>query len=76
MAKRGIELKNGIPVRCDYCKHNLGVNQRFGYMWHCSHLSFCVVFGMKHCKAKKDMKGDFEVDKIKYEEWKKSNSEK
>lgn len=71
--KRGNEEKDGIPVRCDYCLYNLGVNQRFGYMWHCSHLSFCVVFGLKYCQAKKNGKGDFALNETKYKEWKKSN---
>lgn len=75
MAKRKPETKNGVPVRCDYCSHNMGENKKFGYMWHCSHLSFCVVFGLKYCQAKKDGKGDFEINKIKYEKWKRLNSE-
>lgn len=69
MAKKGIETKNGIPIRCEYCKHNLGENKQFGHMWHCSHLSFCTI-SMGYCKAKRDGKGDFELDNEKYKEWK------
>ncbi|NDV68564.1 hypothetical protein [Dysgonomonas sp. 25] len=76
MAKKGIETKNGIPVRCEYCLHNQGENQRFKYMWHCSHLSFCVVFGLRYCEAKKNGKGDFEIDNEKYKKWEYINSEK
>lgn len=76
MAKQGVETKDGIPVRCEYCHYNLGENLRFRYMWHCSHLSFCVVFGQRYCQAKKLGKGDFLLDKTKYEQWKRLNSEK
>jgi len=68
MAKKGIETRNGIPVRCEYCKHNDGENKQFGYMWHCSHLSFCTI-SMGYCIAKKERKGDFELDKDKYDQW-------
>lgn len=72
MAKKKIAIVNGIPVRCDYCKHNRGENKEFGYMWHCSHLQYCVVFGLQYCQARKQGKGDFEVDAEKYTQWKKN----
>lgn len=75
MAKKGTEqTKNGIPVRCGYCLHNLGENKQFGYMWHCSHLPHCVIFGLRYCKAYKEGKGNFELDNHKYDEWKKQNN--
>lgn len=71
MAKKGTEqIKNGIPVRCEYCKYNLGENQQSGYMWYCRHLSHCVVFGLRYCKANREGKGNFEIDLEKYNEYK------
>ena len=69
MAKKGIVKQNEIPERCEYCLHNLGENTQFRYMWHCSHLSYCVVFGLHYCQAKKLHKGYFEIDKEKYKKW-------
>ena len=57
-----------IP-RCEYCRHNLGENKQFGYMWHCAELSYCVCFGRNFCQAKKQGKGNFKLDEEKLKEW-------
>lgn len=63
-----------IPKRCEYCQNNLGENIQIGHMWHCSHLSYCVVFGLNYCKAQKLFKGKFVLDENKYMKWKKKKS--
>ena len=44
---------------CLDCLHNLGVNEQFGHMYHCSLLSYCVVVNLGYCKADKLGKGKF-----------------
>lgn len=74
--KEKIKKKDQIAERCDYCKYNQGVNQKFGYMWHCSHLPFCVVFNLNHCRASRLSKGKFEKDNEKYQDWLKKEKAK
>ena len=62
-----------IDPRCIYCKHNTGENKKFGYMWHCSQLGYCVPFGWHKCEAQSKGRGSFEVDKEKYKDFKINN---
>ena len=58
MAKK--DKTEPIPPRCINCKYNLGEDEQFHYMWHCSFLSICCAFGLTYCKAEKLGKGKFE----------------
>lgn len=53
-----------IIPKCEYCKHNEGEDQKFGFMWHCKPLGYCVPFGWHKCKANALGKGNFELDNI------------
>lgn len=64
-----------ITPKCEYCKHNEGVDKELGFMYHCKLLGYCVPFGYKkctaidqyqYCKAMFIGKGSFAVDKKKY----------
>lgn len=66
MAKKKEEV---IEPRCDYCLHNKGENQQFKFMWLCENLCYCVPFGYNFCKAEKQNKGKFKIDREKYKEY-------
>lgn len=59
-----------VAAKCEYCKHNEGENKKFGFMWHCKLLGHCVPFGWHKCKANEKGKGSFEIDEVKYREYK------
>ncbi|MDR2003315.1 MAG: hypothetical protein LBQ74_09820 [Prevotella sp.] len=72
MTKSAVKI---IP-RCEYCRNNEGENKKFGHMWHCKVLGYCVPFNygvivhgseqLQYCEAIRKGKGGFVVDKEKY----------
>lgn len=73
-----------IP-KCEYCKHNEGENKKFGFMWKCKVLGYCVSFGYKrrhkssedfqYCKAMFEGKGVFVLDEAKKKDFDKKQKE-
>lgn len=72
MAKKKKEDKNEFKdvERCDYCIHNKGKNESFGFMWYCENMKRYLPQGYNYCVSSKQQKGEFEVDKIKYKQFK------
>lgn len=56
--------KETIVPKCEYCKNNEGENKKFGFMWHCKPLGYCVPFGWYRCEASYKSKGGFELESI------------
>lgn len=59
---------NKIIERCDYCIHNKGENERFGFMWYCDQMKRYLPQGYNYCRASQLNKGTFEVNKLKYKQ--------
>lgn len=58
-----------IEVKCQYCKHSEGENEKFKHMWYCSFLKHYTT-AYRGCDALRKGKGNFEVDVKLYNEWK------
>ena len=66
MAKK--KVVNKIIERCDYCIHNKGKNESFGFMWYCDQMKRYLPQGYSFCRASQLNKGTFEVSKLKYKQ--------
>ncbi|MBD8389637.1 hypothetical protein [Dysgonomonas sp. BGC7] len=70
-----------IIARCEYCRNNEGENKRFGHMWKCKALGYCVPLGygvivpgeesLHYCEAIRKAKGFFVLDEEKYKQFEK-----
>ena len=70
MAKKERRRKRLKDVeRCDYCIHNKGKNESFGFMWYCDQMKRYLPQGYSFCRASKQRKGEFKIDKIKYKKY-------
>lgn len=73
MAKKKVKDKDEFNdlERCEYCIYNKGENERFNFMWYCDRMKRYLPQGYKYCRANHLNKGSFEVDKVKYKQFKK-----